>query len=201
MENQKYLDDIRQIKEMMNRSAKFLSLSGLSGVFAGMYALAGVMAAHRAFVRYRAGEWSHEQVFYFLIFTAFAVLVLSLGTALWFSYRKARRNRYKIWDVSARNMVAASLVPLITGGIWTLILLWREQYELLVPSMLVFYGLSLVTAARYTYGTIYYLGLAEILTGLAALIWPDYHIWWWALGFGVFHILYGILMYFKFDRH
>ena len=201
MKNQKCLDDIREIKELMNRSSKFLSLSGLSGVFAGFYALAGVVMAEWAFGQYHMGAWTREQVFFFLIFLAFAVLVLSLGTALWFSYRKAQKRQYKMWDVPARRMVAASLVPLLTGGLWSLILVLHGDYGLLVPSMLVFYGLSLTTASYYTYGMVYYLGLAEILTGLLALLWPGYAVWWWALGFGVFHILYGLLMYVKFDRH
>jgi len=201
MKNQKYLEDIREIKELMNRSAKFLSLSGLSGVFAGFYALLGVIVAQWALGQYRTSNWSKETVIYFLIFLALIILILSVGTALWFSYRKAQQRNYKIWDVAARNMVADALIPLLTGGLWSLILIMRGQYSFLVPSMLVFYGLSLTTASRYTYGMVYYLGLAEILTGLLALIWPAYNLWWWALGFGIFHILYGILMYIRFDRH
>ena len=201
MKNQKYLEDIQEIKELMNRSVKFLSLSGLSGIFAGIYALLGMLWAKRVFYFYTEGLWTERQLLYFLIFLAFMVLILSLGTALWFSYRKARKFHYKIWDVSALNMVAASLVPLITGGVWSFLLLLRGNYNLLIPSMLVFYGMALITASRYTYGTVYYLGMAEIITGLLAMLFPEYALWWWALGFGIFHILYGIIMYFKFDRN
>jgi hypothetical protein len=204
MTNKDYLQDISEIKQLMNKSSKFLSLSGLSGVFAGIYALIGAYLAH-ILIQDRlviARPYTNEQASLLiqLLLLAFAIMVLSVLTALYFSYNKARKNNEKMWDVGSKNLLMSFLLPLITGGIFALILIIRQYYGLLSGVTLIFYGLALINASKYTYGTIYYLGISEVLIGLTAVAVPGYGIYFWAIGFGIFHIIYGLIMYYKFDR-
>ena len=62
--------------------------------------------------------------------------------------------------------------------------------------MLIFYGMALVNASKYTLGNVRYLGLAEIVLGLLCAALPGYGFWFWVIGFGVLHIVYGSLIYF-----
>ena len=81
-----------------------------------------------------------------------------------------------------------------------LILAWHGAVSLVAPVTLIFYGLALVNAGKYTTPEIVVLGIAEIVTGLAAAVWLPYGIWFWGAGFGFYHIIYGITLYHKYDR-
>ncbi|MBA3986010.1 MAG: hypothetical protein H0X63_05435, partial [Flavobacteriales bacterium] len=69
------------------------------------------------------------------------------------------------------------------------------HYGLTASLMLIFYGLALINASKYTLGNIKYLGYAQITIGLICAAFPGYGFWFWVLGFGLFHIIYGALMY------
>jgi hypothetical protein len=66
--------------------------------------------------------------------------------------------------------------------------------------MLIFYGLALINASKYTYNDIRYLGISELLIGLCSTLFLGYGLFFWAAGFGLAHIVYGALMYFKYDK-
>ena len=204
MTQENYLQDIQEIKQLMNRSSKFLSLSGLSGIFAGIYALAGaywaytIVLEHGDVVRERTTEQTHLLTQF--MFIAGLVLLLSILTAFYFSYKKARKNGEKMWDVTAKNLLKSFLIPLLTGGTFALLLINRGIYGLVAPITLIFYGLALINASKYTYGTIFYLGISEVILGLLATAFYGNGLLFWSIGFGIFHIIYGTVMYFKFDR-
>ena len=204
MTQENYLQDIQEIKHLMNRSSKFLSLSGLSGIFAGIYALAGaywgnlIVDQQTVIARPYTGEQSVLLIK--LLSIAALVLLFSILTAFYFSYKKARKNGEKMWDTSAKNLLQSFLIPLVTGGIFALLLINRGIYGLVAPITLIFYGLALINASKYTYGTIFYLGISEVIVGLLAAVFPGNGLLFWAIGFGVFHIIYGTIMYIKFDR-
>ncbi len=205
MDKKAYLKDISEIKDLMNRSSKFMSLNGLSGVLAGFYGLIGAFVAYKwiddnkvLVSRYDHG--TANMLLIKLLVLASVIVILSVGTAIVLSYRKARKTGDTIWNPAVKNMLVNFLIPLVTGGVFGLILLSRQHYGLISSITLIFYGLALVNAAKFTVGTIYYLGLSEIILGLIATAFPGYGILFWALGFGVFHIIYGSIMYFKFDR-
>jgi len=204
MNKNNYLKDIKEIKKLMNRSSKFLSLSGLSGIFSGFYALLGAYWVNKLIEKEGiiARPYNQEQLtlLYKLLIIAFLVLFFSILTALFFSYRKAQKNNEKMWDVTTKNFLTSFLIPLLTGGIFALLLIYRQYYGLTVAVTLIFYGLALINASKYTYGTVHYLGISELILGLLAVAFPGYGLYFWACGFGIFHIIYGIIMYFKFDR-
>ncbi len=204
---QKYIKDLTEIRSMMERSTKFLSLSGLSGILAGIYALVGAYVAYRLFyiengsVLYNTidGQEMSGKVNN-LILLALVVLALSVGTAVILSLKKSRKDGEKIWTSSARRVIINMAIPLVTGGIFILILLSKGLFGFLAPATLLFYGLALVNASKFTFEEIRSLGIVQIVLGLLASYFIGYGLIFWALGFGLMHIVYGIVMHLKYEK-
>ncbi len=196
MSEQDYLKDISEIKNLMNRSSRFISLSGLSGIMAGIYALIGAAVAYWL-VSTTGREYLilDGKVFRLILLDLFLIAFLSVITAFFLTSRKAKKNGEKIWDASSRRLIINFLVPLVVGGAYILIILNQQKYGQTGALMLIFYGLALVNAAKYSIGNIRYLGYIEILLGLICAIFPGYGFWLWVIGFGVMHIIYGSLIY------
>jgi hypothetical protein len=206
MENNDYLAHLQGIKGLIEERVKFRALSGLSGVIAGFIALAGAYVGHYLtrssdhliYQDVRMHLWSRELLQ--LLAVAFAVLLSAIGTAIFFSARYARRNNTKLWTKAAFKALVSFSVPMMTGGIFIFALIWRGYYMLIAPSCLIFYGLALFNAAHYTFSDIRALGIALLLTGGVTLFIPGYGLLMWAFGFGILHIVYGTIMYFKYER-
>lgn len=206
MEKEKYLNDISEIKNLMDRSSRFISLSGLSGILAGIYCLIGALLAYKIiyFDSATLGNYSdliiNETALIQLILIAATVIALSLATAIVLSVRKAKKSNDQIWNTSTKRLVVNFMIPLLTGGFFILFLIEKEILGLVAPLTLIFYGLACVNASKYTLGDIRYLGITMILLGLLSTWFLGYGLLFWALGFGVCHILYGSMMYYKYDR-
>lgn len=206
MEEKNYLQDIHEIKNLMNRSSQFISLSGLSGVLAGIYALGGAYIAKGLLDTHReTNGYEYARVespaFKWIIITAIIVLLLSVGTAFVLTHFKAKKAGEKVWNSTSRRMLINFLIPLVTGGLFSIILLRHHIYGLIAPVMLIFYGLACVNASKYTLRDVRYLGITITIIGLIATEFSGYALEFWALGFGVCHIIYGSIMYFKYDRN
>ena len=218
--DEKHLEDLKQIRTMMERSSRFLSLSGLSGVFAGVYALAGAWLAHNymntmpqeyrhryydfstSSLAQRYTEDSHLLDFYsFFILVAGSILALSLITGFIFTRRKALKAGLKVWDSTSKRMLINLCIPLATGGIFCLVLLYYDIWFLVASSTLIFYGLALLNASKYTLNDIRYLGISEIVLGLISCFFFTKGLLFWAIGFGVLHIVYGAVMWWKYERN
>jgi len=207
MENEKYLNDISEIKNMMNQSSRFISLSGLSGVLAGIYSLIGAWFAYKTIYfdttsmgNYRNLIISQDSINKLFIIAS-SVLILSIITGIALSVRKAKKTEDKIWNVSSKRLVINFAIPLATGGFFILFLIEKEMLSLVAPLTLLFYGLACVNASKYTLGDVRYLGITMIILGLLSTWFLGYGLLFWALGFGVCHIIYGSMMYFKYDRN
>jgi hypothetical protein len=210
-ENKKHLEDLTHIRSLMERSSRFLSLSGLSGVFAGIYALIGASivyfdfkagnVSYAQYVRSAVGEEQPTVRIYYLIGVAVLVLLASVVTGFAFTSRKAKKQNLKMWDGSAKLMMSNLLVPLVAGGILGIILLQSGDFKYVAPITLLFYGLGLYSASKYSFVELRYLGLCEILLGLVGCWFIGYGLLLWSVGFGVLHILYGGFMYFKYERN
>jgi hypothetical protein len=203
-------EDLQAIRAIMERSSKFLSLSGISGILAGAVALLGAAVAwfvilgsqgvqYSAIIRGMDGS-SGSPIAFYLALDALLVLVLSVSGAVYFSFRKARSARQELWVRSTRQLLVHLIIPLFTGGIFILILLFRGNPELIVPAMLIFYGLALVNAGKFTFGEIQSLGVIQIGLGLLAGFFVNHGLLLWATGFGLMHIMYGTLMYFRHEH-
>ncbi|CAM4186876.1 hypothetical protein [Gillisia limnaea] len=202
----KYIKDITEIRSMMERSTKFLSLSGLSGILAGIYALVG------AYIAYRLFYVNNENIVYNtidrqeisaevgnLIILALAILILAVGTAVFLSQKKSQKDGEKLWNSATQRVVINMAIPLVTGGIFIIILLSKGLYGLLAPASLLFYGLALVNTSKFTFEEIKSLGIVQIVLGLLASYFIGYGIFFWAFGFGLMHIVYGIFMHQKYE--
>ncbi len=202
-------NDLKTIRKIMEESSRFLSLSGLSGIFAGSFAIAGALIAwifilDKGAIQFDANfsglPVSDTSLLRLKLITdALSVLILSLATSLYLSARKAKKTGKKIWSPVSRRLLLNLMVPLVTGGLFIIILLIRNDIQLIVPGLLIFYGLALVNAGKFTYGEVFYLGLLEIITGLLAAVFSDLGIWFWIFGFGVLHIVYGFVVYRKYE--
>ena len=209
-----HVENLREIRSMMERSSQFLSLSGLSGVFAGIVALLGALAVYLYQYEFFFGRYFKGSVFLqedlltatalrdfysFILITGAIVLILALAFVAYFTRRNARRKGLPQWNATARRMLINLLIPLVAGGIFCLVLLYHGLFYLVAPATLIFYGLALVNASKYTLRDIRYLGLLEIGLGLVASVWFGYGLIIWALGFGLLHIGYGLTMYYKYE--
>lgn len=211
MENQAPLETLNEIRSIMEKSTRFISLSGLSGVAAGVSALLGTTAA---FIYLKLdfldnhyydlafddrGNLNFDFVSFFVL-TASAVLICALGFGLFFSHRKARKTGQAIWSSASKRMLWHLAVPLVSGGVFCMLLFYHGLIGLIAPTTLVFYGLALINAGKFTLHDIEYLGIVEVLLGLISMYFIGYGLLFWAFGFGVLHIIYGTLMYFKYEK-
>ncbi|MTI32399.1 hypothetical protein E1171_16400 [Cytophagales bacterium RKSG123] len=205
-QQQEYLNEITEIRSLMERSSRFLSLSGLSGVMAGVYALLGAAFAYWTIYQndyqlvYRRVDLGETNTINLLILDALLVLTLSLLTGLFLTHRKAKKAGASLWDKQARQLLINLMIPLFTGGILSLILLQRGYVGIIAPLTLIFYGLALVNVSKYTFTDVRQLGLIEIALGLISCVYIGYGLLFWAIGFGILHIAYGLLMYVKYEK-
>ena len=213
MESNKYLEDIVSIKSMMSKSSRFMSLSGLSGILAGIYALIGALVAHNILTteQLTSGGARYASVVGLmnaylahpsgakLFLVACIVLIAAVITGIILTARKAKKHEEKIWDHSSKRLLIHFAIPLFTGGAFCVVLLQYGLIGLVAPCTLIFYGLALINASKFTLGDIKYLGLANVIIGLVSTQYIGYGLYFWSLGFGVFHIIYGTKMYLKHD--
>lgn len=205
METKNYHEDLSHIRSMMERSSRFISLSGLSGVVAGLAAIIG--AAYVCFV------FKREGIDYFdgdrnifkpalvreLVWIGIAILVAAIFSGYIFTANKSKKKGLKIWDATTKRLLAAFAVPLVAGGFFCLALLYHHLFVFIAPATLIFYGLALVSAERYTLTDVKYLGYFEIILGLISLFFLGWGLVFWAIGFGVLHIVYGLIMHKKYQ--
>lgn len=206
MEEKEVYQELQSIRNLMERSTKFISLSGISGALAGIYALAGVYFGYLYLQRTAPGR-TYDATFFYdkerlwaLGFVALLVLLLSIVTCVWLSIRQCKRRGESYWNPVSRRLLGGILPPLLSGGLLIIILVVKAYLILVIPVSLIFYGLAILVAGDYTFKMIKGLGYCQILLGLLAVILPEFSVVLWAVGFGVLHILYGSVMHFRFNQ-
>ena len=213
MNEQQPLEDLHHIKQMMERSNRFISLSGLSGIAAGLSALVGAWFANQviednggtsgyrelvsktfAFTSIR--DFMGHRLFQIAVYTFCAAFL----SAFLFTYISSKKNRVPLWGYTSRRLLVNVSVPMIAGGIY----LFREMqfgnYGLIAPGCLIFYGLALINAGKYTLSEIRYLGYCQLLLGIVNCWFVGSGLYFWAIGFGLLHIIYGGMMWYKYER-
>ncbi|TZF92577.1 hypothetical protein FW781_21310 [Chryseobacterium panacisoli] len=204
MEAKNYHEDLSHIRSMMERSSRFISLSGLSGVVAGLTAIIGAIYVYFVFQR--------EGISYFdgdtnilgpalvkeLVLIGIIILIVAILSGYIFTANKSKKKGLKIWDATTKRLLITFAVPLVAGGIFCLALLYHHLFVFIAPATLIFYGLALVAAERYTLTDVKYLGYFEIVLGLISLFILGWGLVFWAIGFGVLHIVYGLIMHKKY---
>ncbi len=188
---------------MMSRSSRFISLSGFSGISAGVFALIGAYLAFQTvytnqdYLSYRQAVLTEETIIQ-LVLIALGTLLLTMVSVVYFTTRETKKRNQKIWDAQTRRLVINLLIPLVAGGILCLLLLIKGFIGLVAPLTLIFYGLALVNASKYTLNEVRSLGLIEIILGLIGTYFIGYGLIFWSIGFGILHIVYGIIMQMKY---
>lgn len=204
--NTKIHEELSHIRSMMERSTRFFSLSGWAGILAGIYALTGAFFAYKliygsqTIIYYDIQDGIFSNGALILLSIAIAVFILSVATAIYTSGKTAKKAGNKLWTPAAIKMISNMALPLITGGILSIILIQKGDIGLVAPITLIFYGLSLILAANYTYSNVKILGIFEIILGLISSYYQGYGLYFWALGFGIFHIIYGVFMYLRYKK-
>ncbi|XVJ66666.1 MAG: hypothetical protein HEQ40_11090 [Lacibacter sp.] len=212
------IETLQEIREMMNRSSRFISLSGLSGVAAGLCALTGAWFAYgvinggagatkrsgaiRDYVLTDAGipslrSFMGDRLFLIAAGTFLSAFVL----AFLFTYIRSRKQQIPVWGIMARRLVWNVLLPMMVGGVFLLKLIEAGVIGLIAPGCLIFYGLALINGSKFTLGEVRYLGYTILLLGIINCWFPGYGLYFWAAGFGICHILYGIIMWNKYERN
>lgn len=203
MDQQKYMEDLRDIRDIMNRSSRFISLSGMSGIAAGVFALIGAYAAYvTVYVQQEHLEYGTLVVdgksILTLVLIGGLTLFCSLVAGVVLTKRTVEKKKEKLWDYQTKRLLINLAIPLLAGGGFCVILLLKGYIALIAPATLIFYGLSLVNASKYTLSEVRSLGLGEIVLGLLATYFIGFGLLFWAMGFGVLHIIYGLVMQLKY---
>lgn len=201
---EKYIEDLKEIKDIMSRSSRFISLSGLSGISAGVIAMIGAYLAYQTvysnqnYLGYRQAILTTESILQLLLI-AVGTIVLAVVTGIYFTTRETKKRNQKIWDAQTKRLLINLAIPLVTGGILCLMLLIKGYIGVIAPLTLIFYGLALVNASKYTLNEIRSLGLIEVVLGLMAIHFIGYGLLFWAIGFGLLHIIYGLIMHWRYQ--
>jgi hypothetical protein len=206
------LEELQEIRRLMERSSRFLSLSGISGIWAGTSALIGAAVAFyyfdlvpfgSKFMAYQQAlenpKWGIDpETFFFL--DAAIILFVALCGSLFFTYRKAKQAGQPIWSNIALRTAQALLIPVAVGGLCSLIFLYRGYYSLIAPIMLLTYGLGIISAAKHTHREVNWLGAGQLVLGAVGLLVPGIGLELWAIGFGLLHVVYGFIHYNTYER-
>ena len=213
-EQKQSLETLQDIKRMMERSSRFISLSGLSGISAGICALIGawfsvdyvygrkdyIIDQDAAIAQVAANDYSI--IFNITLFWIAAItFAAALISAFIFTWLKSKKEGIPLWGNTAKRLLINVSIPLIAGGIFLFKLIHFGTFGLVAPGCLIFYGLALINASKYTLGEIRYLGYCQLLLGIINLWYEGLGLYFWAAGFGVLHILYGIYMWWKYERN
>ncbi len=215
MNNNTHLSDLKEIRSIMDRSTRFLSLSGLAGILAGVFALIGGFVAYvylgkLGLITDTFQSYSHylpvstlpepAEIISFIFLDAGLVLLFAIIAGLYFGLRKSKKDGIPFWSPASRRLLWNLAIPLVAGGIFCAILYYHYVFWLIAPSTLIFYGMALLNAGKYTLNEIRYLGISEIVLGLISAFYISYGLLFWMIGFGILHIVYGAIMYFKYER-
>lgn len=200
---------LKDIRQMMERSSRFISLSGLSGVAAGSFALLGSWLAYRILANYYGGYNSRgffsgddfSKLKLKLMGLAAIVFLLAFASSFYFTWRRARRQGVSLWGPVSKRLFWNMSLPLLAGAGFILAMLRYDDWRYVSSASLIFYGLALINASKYTLTDIRYLGYCEIILGLVNMFYIGSGLYFWAAGFGVLHIVYGIIMWNKYERN
>ncbi|RNA60561.1 hypothetical protein D1631_00735 [Chryseobacterium nematophagum] len=204
MDSKNYHEDLSHIRSMMERSSRFISLSGLSGVFAGIAAITGAIYAYFILLGEGINYFDADMKIYSvtvikeLVMVGVVVLLVAILSGYIFTAHKSKKKGLKMWDATTEILLITFSIPLVAGGIFCLALLFHNLFVWVAPTTLIFYGIALVCAERYTLTDIKYLGYCQISLGLISSFVLGWGLLFWALGFGVLHIVYGFIMHKKY---
>ncbi len=211
--NSRQQEELHQIKQMMERSSRFISLSGLSGIAAGTCALVGAYFASNVIYKSQGGIIQGIDINLTnqspsiadllgnnLIQIAILTFLASLVSSFIFTFLRSKTTNVSVWGTTSKRLFINLSIPLLIGGIFLIKLIQIGAVGLVAPGCLIFYGLALVNASKFTLIEIKYLGYSQLIIGIVNLCFIEKGIFLWAAGFGGLHIVYGLIMWIKYER-
>ena len=206
--------DISLIKNLMEKSSKFSNLSGYAIATTGLLALLGAV-----FVYFDLGISISEKYISYAelinqtgnansIYTKIKLLViiasLILLTSLLILYvsakLKSERHDINLFNSSFSRALKSLFIPVFSGGVFCGFLILHKMYGLVAPATLIFYGLGLISASKYSYNELELLGYLELLLGTIASYYMGSGLLFWMIGFGIGHIVLGVFIHYKYDK-
>ena len=203
------IETLSEIRSLMDRSSRFISLSGLSGVFAGIFAILGAAIVWIYGKFYNISQFNPlayevnqegRSFPWFTVSVAVLILIGAITTAVYFTSRNTKKKHIPLWDNTSKRLLINLAIPLIAGGIFSLILISKGYFEQVIPVTLLFYGMALLNGSKYTLNEIRYLAMIQIVLGLISSFFTGWGLLFWVIGFGFCHIFYGIKMYYKYEK-
>ncbi|MBQ1408707.1 MAG: hypothetical protein IIY87_03000 [Bacteroidales bacterium] len=198
MNNNDALRDIKDIRSMMERSSRFLSISGWGVAAVGIIAIVAAWIAYKVFsdgtlFGYTHYLWAYKTK---VAVVGSLILVVFCGMIVFFSsVIMARRRGVKfVFDKTMRRTVLNFSIPLLAGGILCLALVLEGHYGLTSSIMLIFYGLALINCHHFSHPVLGTLGYLELLLGLVDCFTVTHALLLWAVGFGLLHLIFGIYL-------
>lgn len=195
MESDKYLNDISEIKKLMNKSSKFISLSGLSSIYTGIYGLIGGLYYY--YKEVITNNYSANIAIIIFLLISF----LSVITTIFFTSKRAKETNEKAWSKTTEQLIATFSITLLLGTIYIFVLIFQEKYLAAIPLVPLVYGLSLIHAAKHTSNVVMPLGITQVITAFLCVLFIEYSFWFYVIGFGAIHLINGLIIYFKYDKN
>jgi hypothetical protein len=196
---------IEEMRNLMDRATRFRSISGLSAMVAGLLAIICVAFVSQftgirffeaeAFDRMLQGDAAREVQLSF-----FFLLITSIGFGIYLAARNAHAKGQDAWDSAAKRLAFHMAIPLVAGGIFSILISQQGLAGLVPPITLLFYGLALFNGSHYTLDAVRILGIGQILLGLLATTFVAFGLVIWVIGFGVFNLIFGLYIYFNYER-
>src|SRR2546423_6835328 len=177
------MDNLRYIRETMERATPFTGISGLGEIAIGATALvASVIAAQQPAFKAWLAIWLAEGL-------------ISLLIAGWSMDRKARAVQMPLVSGPGRKAVFSLSPPLIAGGLLTIVLVRAGLTNAIPGVWLLLYGTGVITGGMFSVGEVAAMGLCFIGLGAIALFSPPaFANWFMAVGFGGLHVLFGAII-------
>ncbi|MDR0680746.1 MAG: hypothetical protein LBG15_02675 [Dysgonamonadaceae bacterium] len=192
--------ELDAIRELMERSSTCIGLSGLGGILAGVLALVGASCAYYWIEDFKENVYAVKVLQQKLLLLAAAVFAGALFCVLFFSYRRSEKIQIPFWNSATRRLFISIAVPFIAGSF---IFLWalNNQFYFLLPAVsLIIYGMAIFCGSYYTTSESRYLAFAEMILGCVTIWQPAYGLLFLTTGFGVLHIIYGVVIWFRYER-
>ena len=214
MKNNHPESDLGLIKDLMEKSSKFSNLSGIAIIFTGLLAMIGasfvyfdigfsVSKLNISYAQLINQNGKPEDLFIklkLLVLIASLILISSLAIMYFTARKKSGKEGIQLFNSSFSRTLKSLFIPLFSGGVFCLLLLNHHMYGLVAPATLIFYGLGLVSSSKFSYYELEYLGYFELLLGFIASFYIGSGLLFWIIGFGLCHIVFGLLIHFKYDR-
>jgi hypothetical protein len=187
-------ENLRVIRQTMERSTKYSTLSGLSGVLIGLAAIAGVLATNwlTGDAPPGASVYRHPSA---LALVWVSVLVMAVAIDFACNKRRAARVGKHVVSPLGAHIVLAALPAFLAGGVLTLFFYQHALLYYVWGVWMLSYGLAISAVGLFSVKPVLALGAAFVLAGAVTLLLPlPYHLYMMALTFGGFHIGYGVVM-------